>query len=100
RPPAVICYICGREYRTKSISIHEPKCVKKWHQETDMLPKQLRRPESKKSEVSPRKVFYDLDSLNEAAWISAQNQLVLCDICGRTFLPDRLITHQKSCKTK
>ncbi|XP_075344744.1 zinc finger protein 475 [Mycteria americana] len=102
RPPAVICYICGREYGTKSISIHEPQCLKKWHRENDMLPKHLRRPEPKKPEVSPiqAKGFYDLDSLNEAAWISAQTQLVPCDICGRTFLPDRLIVHQQSCKLK
>ncbi|NXA26810.1 ZN474 protein, partial [Ibidorhyncha struthersii] len=102
RPPAVICYICGREYGTKSISIHEPQCLKKWHQENDMLPKHLRRSEPKKPEVNPilAKGFYDLDSLNEAAWISAQNQLVPCDICGRTFLPDRLIVHQQSCKPK
>ncbi|NWY51940.1 ZN474 protein, partial [Chionis minor] len=102
RPPAVICYICGREYGSKSISIHEPQCLKKWRQENDMLPKHLRSPEPKKPEVSPiqAKGFYDLDSLNEAAWISAQNQLVPCDICGRTFLPDRLIVHQQSCKPK
>uniref|UniRef100_A0A8C4UR38 C2HC/C3H-type domain-containing protein n=1 Tax=Falco tinnunculus TaxID=100819 RepID=A0A8C4UR38_FALTI len=100
-PPAVIFYICGHEYGTKSISIHEPQCLK-WHQENDMLlPKHLRMPEPK-SEVSPiqAKGFYDLDSLNEAAWTSAQNQLVPCDICGRTFLPDRLIIHQQSCKLK
>ncbi|XP_065512977.1 zinc finger protein 475 [Caloenas nicobarica] len=102
RPPTVICYLCGREYGTKSISIHEPQCLKKWHQENEMLPKHLRRPEPKKPEVRPlqAKGFYDLDSLNEAAWISAQNQLVPCDICGRTFLPERLIVHQKSCKPK
>lgn len=53
RPPTVICYICGREYGTKSISIHEPQCLKKWHQENDNLPKHLRRPEPKKPEVRP-----------------------------------------------
>lgn len=53
RPPTVICYICGREYGTTSISIHEPQCLKKWHQENDMLPKRLRRPEPKKPEVNP-----------------------------------------------
>ncbi|XP_009999511.1 PREDICTED: zinc finger protein 474 [Chaetura pelagica] len=102
RPPTVICYICGREYGTKSISIHEPQCLKKWHQENDMLPKHLKRPVPRKPEVNPIKAkgFYDLDALNEAAWTSAQNQLVPCDICGRTFLPDRLIVHQRSCKPK
>uniref|UniRef100_A0A8C4UWZ9 C2HC/C3H-type domain-containing protein n=1 Tax=Falco tinnunculus TaxID=100819 RepID=A0A8C4UWZ9_FALTI len=59
-PPAVIFYICGHEYGTKSISIHEPMPEPKY----------------------------------------AQNQLVPCDICGRTFLPDRLIIHQQSCKLK
>ncbi|KFO77667.1 Zinc finger protein 474, partial [Cuculus canorus] len=102
RPLTVICYICGREYGTKSISIHEPQCLKKWHRENNMLAKHLRRPEPKKPEVISiqAKDFYDLDSLNEAAWISAQNQLVPCDVCGRTFLPDRLIVHQRSCKPK
>ncbi|OWK60852.1 Zinc finger protein 474 [Lonchura striata] len=102
RPPTVICYICGREYGTKSISIHEPQCLKKWRRENDNLPKHLRRPEPKKPEVRTvqAKGFYDLDALNKAAWTSAQAQLVPCDICGRTFLPDRLIVHQRSCKPK
>uniref|UniRef100_A0A8C5X730 C2HC/C3H-type domain-containing protein n=1 Tax=Malurus cyaneus samueli TaxID=2593467 RepID=A0A8C5X730_9PASS len=92
RPPTVICYLCGRE----------PQCLKKWHQENDNLPKHLRRPEPKKPEVRTvqAKGFYDLDALNEAAWTSSQAQLVPCDICGRTFLPDRLIVHQRSCKPK
>uniref|UniRef100_A0A8U7P517 C2HC/C3H-type domain-containing protein n=1 Tax=Corvus moneduloides TaxID=1196302 RepID=A0A8U7P517_CORMO len=102
QPPTVICYICGREYGTKSISIHEPQCLKKWYQENDNLPKHLRRPEPKKPEVRTvqAKGFYDLHALNEAAWTSAQAQLVPCDICGRTFLPDGLIIHQRSCKPK
>ncbi|XP_044119620.1 zinc finger protein 474-like [Neovison vison] len=102
RPPTVICYICGREYGTKSIAIHEPQCLKKWHNENNLLPKELRRPEPKKPEVRTitAKGFYDLDALNEAAWTSALSQLVPCNICGRTFLPDRLIVHQRSCKPK
>ncbi|XP_057605198.1 zinc finger protein 474 [Hippopotamus amphibius kiboko] len=101
-PPTVVCYICGREYGTKSIAIHEPQCLKKWHNENNLLPKELRRPEPKKPEVRTitAKGFYDLDALNEAAWTSAQSQLVPCNICGRTFLPDRLIVHQRSCKPK
>lgn len=51
RPPTVVCYICGREYGTKSIAIHEPQCLKKWHNENNLLPKELRRPEPKKPEV-------------------------------------------------
>lgn len=43
---------------------------------------------------------YDIDAMNEAAWQSSQANLVPCDICGRTFLPDRLVVHQRSCKPK
>ncbi|KAM4808609.1 zinc finger protein 474-like [Rhinophrynus dorsalis] len=102
QPPTVVCYICGREFGTKSISIHEPQCLQKWHLENDKLPKNLQRPEPKKPEVRPigAKGSYDLVALNEAAWQSAQSQLVACDICGRTFLPDRLLVHQRSCKPK
>ncbi|GCB66231.1 hypothetical protein scyTo_0004932 [Scyliorhinus torazame] len=102
RPRTVVCYLCGREYGTTSISIHEPQCLKKWHIENDKLPKQLRRPEPRKPEVrsTTGKGAYDIDALNEAAWRSSQEQLVPCNICGRTFLPDRLIVHQRSCKPK
>ncbi|XP_034288725.1 zinc finger protein 475 [Pantherophis guttatus] len=102
RPPTVICYICGREYGTHSIGIHEPQCLKKWHIENNQLPKHLRRAEPVKPVVCSigAKGYYDLDALNESAWQSAQSQLVPCDICGRTFLPDRLIVHQRSCKPK
>ncbi|XP_073480783.1 zinc finger protein 475 isoform X1 [Aquarana catesbeiana] len=101
-PPTVVCYICGREFGTKSIGIHEPQCLKKWHLENDRLPKNLQRPEPKKPEVRTigAKGSYDLVALNEAAWHSAQSQLVACDICERTFLPDRLLVHQRSCKPK
>ena len=30
KPRAVMCYICGREYGTKSIDIHLKTCKKKW----------------------------------------------------------------------
>lgn len=51
RPPTVVCYICGREFGTKSISIHEPQCLQKWHNENNQLPPKMRRPEPKKPEV-------------------------------------------------
>lgn len=29
-PILTVCYICGREYGSKSLKIHEPQCLKKW----------------------------------------------------------------------
>ncbi|XP_070541833.1 zinc finger protein 474-like [Ptychodera flava] len=104
RPPTVICYICGREFGSKSISIHEPQCLKKWHVQNDQLPRELRRPEPKKPEVQLIKGAaggsYNIDVINEAAWKSSQANLAPCPNCGRTFLPDRLQVHLRSCKPK
>lgn len=127
----MVCYICGREFGSKSISIHEPQCLKKWHTENNGLPKNLRRPEPKKPEIRSisgkreqlliaifyvpppplhvtfvrsfiqAKGSYDVRiAMNEAAYQSAQSNLVPCALCGRTFLPDRLLVHQRSCKPK
>jgi hypothetical protein len=51
-PPFVLCYICGRKYGTKSIGLHEPQCLEKWHVENDQLPRHMRR----KSPVKPKNI--------------------------------------------
>ncbi|NXB42262.1 ZN474 protein, partial [Leucopsar rothschildi] len=99
RPPTVICYICGREYGTKSISIHEPQCLKKWHQENDNLPKHLRRPEPKRPEVRTvqGKLQIKLREMSKKMG-RIEKKLVPCRSCGRTFFPDRLPVHERCCK--
>ncbi|CAM9488383.1 unnamed protein product [Lampetra planeri] len=89
-----VCYICGREFGSKSISLHEPKCLEKWQIENEKLPKHLRRPEPSKPNTDSKA---GVGAANDLAWQSAQAQLVACDNCGRTFLPDRLAIHQRSC---
>uniref|UniRef100_A0A8C7EVT9 C2HC/C3H-type domain-containing protein n=1 Tax=Neovison vison TaxID=452646 RepID=A0A8C7EVT9_NEOVI len=44
RPQTLTCYVCGREFGTLSLPIHEPKCLEKWKIENDRLPRELRRP--------------------------------------------------------
>ncbi|XP_071795176.1 zinc finger protein 474-like [Asterias amurensis] len=103
RPQTIICYICSREFGSKSISIHEPQCLQKWHMENERLPKKLQRTEPVKPQVRMLKGGsgqYNIDELNDAAWQASQANLAPCDYCGRTFLPDRLLVHQKSCKPK
>ena len=94
----VVCYICGREFGSKSITIHEPQCMKKWHAENNNLPKRLRRPAPQKPQLLPSmNGDGSRNSWNEAAWQSAQSNLIPCPNCGRTFNPDRLEVHQRSC---
>ena len=33
RPKTLVCFICGREYGTKSLEIHIKTCEKKWDNE-------------------------------------------------------------------
>ena len=43
-PRTVVCYICGREFGSKSLPIHEPQCLEKWKVQNDKLPREQRRP--------------------------------------------------------
>uniref|UniRef100_A0A8D2AQU4 C2HC/C3H-type domain-containing protein n=1 Tax=Sciurus vulgaris TaxID=55149 RepID=A0A8D2AQU4_SCIVU len=95
-----VCYICGREFGSQSLGIHEPQCLEKWHIENSKLPKHLRRPEPSKPQPLSGSGSYSLKAENEAAFQSAHIQLLPCETCGRTFLPDRLLVHQRSCKPK
>ncbi|XP_034942992.1 zinc finger protein 474-like [Chelonus insularis] len=92
-PRTVMCYICSREFGTASFPIHEPHCLQKWERENNSLPPSQRRP-------PPQRPTVDFDDYqwNNAAWELSQTQLLPCWKCGRTFLPDRLPVHQKSCK--
>ncbi|KFQ19405.1 Zinc finger protein 474, partial [Merops nubicus] len=97
RPCFRVCYICGREFGSQSIAIHEPQCLEKWHIENNQLPRHLRRAEPRKPD-SLTGGPCTLMAANERAYHSAQAQLLPCENCGRTFLPDRLSVHQKSCR--
>ncbi|KAF5269813.1 hypothetical protein FQR65_LT05859 [Abscondita terminalis] len=92
-PKTLMCYVCGREFGTASLPLHEPKCLEKWHRENAILPPSQRRKIPAKPEVP-----MSSEQWNQYAWQSCQASLVPCDNCGRTFLPDRLIVHQRSCK--
>ncbi|XP_069481670.1 zinc finger protein 474-like isoform X2 [Ambystoma mexicanum] len=99
KPKTLVCYICGREFGTKSLPIHEPKCLEKWKAENKDLPKELRRPVPQKPQIAQGGEI-SKEEQNEAAWQSFKGQLVPCPNCGRSFAPDRLLVHQKSCKVK
>lgn len=95
----VVCYICGREFGSQSLSIHEPQCLKKWRLENDKIPKPQRRKTPTKPEILPEiDGMSNNERFNEAARQSALSQLLPCPNCGRKFNPDRLPVHLRSCK--
>lgn len=97
KPKSVVCYICGREFGTQSIAIHEPQCMKKWEVENQKLPRELRRKRPVKPEFG---ASMTREEMNDAAWEASKAQLIPCENCGRRFAPDRLPVHQRSCKPK
>ncbi|CEF67743.1 Zinc finger protein 474 [Strongyloides ratti] len=97
-PPTKTCYICGREFGSKSITIHEPKCLEKWKFENDKKPKKERLALPKKPEIiTNAEGKIDVEATNQAAWEQAQANLTPCQYCGRKFKYDRLEVHNKSC---
>jgi hypothetical protein len=123
RPPAVVCYICGREYGTKSILIHEPQCLKRFETENRKLPVNERRPLPRKSIMHTAKAPQQHKEATGATCIVEQcgnrevllataedyfqycyqeweKDLVPCKKCGRKFAPERHVKHAPRCKAK
>ena len=127
KPPTVVCYICGREYGTKSISIHEPQCLKKFEAENRKLPINKRKPLPKKLVDGKTKVaqfvsveddmvmfggrstghnpYKDLvdetmDFIFQQCYSDFERELVPCKRCGRKFAPDRHKKHEPNCNAK
>ena len=112
RPVALMCYICGREFGTHSLEIHLKTCKKKWDIEQDKLPPKQRRQcpqeptgfEQTMKVVKSKKVTGNnrnevMLAMNEVAYSKWDNEaLVACKNCNRTFLPDRLTIHSRSCR--
>lgn len=108
RPKMHMCPLCGKEFGSMSLEIHIKTCVVKFNREQENLPKNQRR--SAESILEKYKAIeqgfksqgdYNVDSMNNEAFnVFNKEALIACDNCGRTFLPDRLLVHQRSCKTK
>ncbi|KAL3111943.1 hypothetical protein niasHT_015141 [Heterodera trifolii] len=82
----IYCYICGRQFGSKSIGIHQPQCLKKWKIQNDQLPKDVRPDNS-----------IDVNATNMAAYEASLAQLIRCENCGRKLAPERLQAHQRAC---
>ena len=121
RPMMLMCPLCGREFGSMSLDIHIKSCKKKFDNEQIDMPKNLQRnsdaildkynqqkiyaAEQKKKEANEPGIkkgnAYNIQEMNDQAYdIYSKDALVPCENCGRTFLPDRLLVHLKSCKGK
>lgn len=104
RPQGIMCYICGKEYFSKSLEIHVKNCKEAWLREENLKPKNKRRPLPEPPKnfddiLCGKTAVMDKEAYNEEAFKNYnENALERCENCGRTFLPDRLVIHLRSCK--
>ena len=110
RPRTCKCPLCGTEFAISSWKIHIKSCRNKEIKKQEYLPKKYWKDVDKiienfmkgleggntktKIKASGK---YDIDNLNEEAFVSNNNDLVPCSSCGRNFLPERLPAHQRLC---
>ena len=96
----------GREFGSASLEIHLKSCKKKWEIEQSQKPKNERKPvpEAPKNfedMITGKITTTDVEAYNDEAFKNYNEKaLDPCPNCGRTFLPDRLIVHLRSCKHK
>ena len=106
RPRLNMCPLCGREFGSLSLNIHLKTCIVRFNREQEQLPLKMRKSAEtiierfRKMEGEVKSNGnYNIDQLNDETYkVFSEEALAPCDLCGRTFLPDRLKVHQRSCK--
>jgi len=97
----VKCHTCAKEFGKASIKFHEPQCERKAKAEEERKQRQKEAEAAEEKPVSYMDHIEADQSLNESfneIWEAHVQQLLPCPLCARTFFPDRLEVHQRSCK--
>ncbi len=95
KPKTIVCYLCGREYGSKSLTIHQKHCIDAWKHHQEKLPIHLRR------DLPEPPVFANktLDQFNEEAYqIFNETVMYTCNKCNRRFVSERIVDHEATCK--
>ena len=102
-PRAVSCYICGRQYMLHSFAIHETQCRELYEKREELKPPKERRrcPDNPFNGMSMKGITSQrglMDAMNTAAAEAFTTGVMSsCRYCGRTFLPEKLLIHNRSC---
>ncbi|CAG9316090.1 unnamed protein product [Blepharisma stoltei] len=103
KPKALICYICGREFGTTSLGIHQKNCARLWEERENLKPKRERRPlpEPPKEIAIASSGKDNIDQFNDIAFNAfTSKSMAQCPNCARKFLEDRLVIHLRSCTSE
>lgn len=102
RPQMLMCYLCGREFGSRSLPIHIPQCEKKWLASEAAKPKSEQKPLPKRperlNEVMTVGAIKNKASFNEEMYSNWDSDVLdRCQWCGRTFTTSAMKSHAKSC---
>ena len=93
-PYTKICHICGRQFGSQSLTIHQKHCAEKWNKDQAHLPKSQRLPLPPLPTIDPAST----KSGNDAAFATyLEHSRKECPNCSRKFAIDRLEIHLRSC---
>ena len=102
-PIARVCYICGRQYGLSSYDIHLKQCKELWIAREEKNPPKDRRPLPEDPFLnfngsSKGNNEANLEEINKIAQEQFKTAaLVSCQFCNRSFLPEKLLIHNRSC---
>lgn len=102
RPKTLTCYLCGQQFGSASIAIHERSCKKKFVLQQAQLPEAFRKelPAPPNNPIpSKESSRAEFDAYNDEAF-QILNTLVMhrCPKCGRTFARfDKFQNHAERC---
>jgi hypothetical protein len=101
KPMLLVCYLCGQQFGSSSLAIHVPQCYAKktaqWEAgDPETRGKRPRDPATVDLQASSAPT--NRDEFNDQQFKQFSEGMEQCENCGRKFLPDRLVVHQRSCK--
>eukprot|EP01064_Diplonema_japonicum_P017260 TRINITY_DN2531_c0_g2_i1.p1 TRINITY_DN2531_c0_g2~~TRINITY_DN2531_c0_g2_i1.p1 ORF type:complete len:426 (+),score=32.78 TRINITY_DN2531_c0_g2_i1:53-1279(+) len=108
RPNFLMCYLCGQQFGKASLPIHQPQCFMKKLVEWERGDPATRgaqpvHPDEMAEKIpavqdTSRMTSSEIDAYNDAQFQHFNDNMVSCENCGRTFFPERLAVHQRSCR--
>ena len=103
-PRTLVCFLCGRQFGTSSLKIHQPQCYKKKHEQwiagdrVGPEPQDPSKTQAGEAAVGVASGGMSIEEFNDQQYKNFTNNMAQCENCGRRFAQDRLAVHQRSCK--
>jgi Zn finger protein HypA/HybF involved in hydrogenase expression len=96
-PKARTCYVCGRPTLLPGYDSHVRGCAELFEMRESQKPPKERRPCPRDPYVNGNGTKGSLQKMNDAAYDTWKESLAQCRNCGRSFLPEKLAIHNRSC---